>query len=224
VRRIVRNEPISPWLVELLDGPPLEADALVLATEAHAAARLIDAQDPALALQLRAIPYASSVIANVAYRRDQVQHPLDGFGAVVPAIEGRSILAVSFSSVKFPDRAPAGTVLLRVFIGGAAHPEFCEFEDATIAELVRRELGELIGAAGEPLFLRIDRHPRSMPQYILGHLDHVATIRRKLARHPRLYLAGIAYDGVGIPDCIHAAETTADALLDALANPAASAA
>ncbi len=224
VRRIVRNEPISPWLVELLDGPPREADALILATEAHAAARLIDAQDPALALQLRAIPYASSVIANVAYRRDQIQHPLDGFGAVVPAIEDRSILAVSFSSVKFANRAPAGTVLLRVFIGGAAHPEFCELDDRAIEELVRRELGELIGAAGEPLFLRIDRHPRSMPQYILGHLDHVAAIRRKLACHPRLYLAGIAYDGVGIPDCIHAAETTADALLDALANPAASAA
>jgi len=224
VRRIIRNEPISPWLVELLDGPPREADAVILATEAHAAARLIDAQDPALALQLRAIPYASSVIANVAYRRDQIQHPLDGFGAVVPAIERRSLLAVSFLSVKFPNRAPADTVLLRIFIGGATHPEFFDLDDAAIGDLVRRELGELIGASGDPLFLRIGRHPRSMPQYILGHLDHVAAIRRKLARHPRLYLAGIAYDGVGIPDCIHAAQKTADSLLDALANPAASAA
>ena len=87
VRRISRNEPVSPWLVELLDGPPLEADAVVVATEAHAAARFLDAQDPALALQLRAIPYASSLIANIAYRRDQISHPLDGFGAVVPATE-----------------------------------------------------------------------------------------------------------------------------------------
>jgi oxygen-dependent protoporphyrinogen oxidase len=224
VRRIIRNEPISPWLVELLDGSPLEADAVILATEAHAAARVLDAQDPGLALQFRAIPYASSVIVNVAFRRDQIQHPLDGFGAVVPAIEGRSILAVSFLSVKFPNRAPAGTVLLRVFIGGATQADYFDLDDPAIADLVRRELADLIGASGDPLFLRIGRHPRSMPQYILGHLDRVAAIRRKLARHPRLYLAGIAYDGVGIPDCIHAAERTADTLLDALANPAASAA
>jgi oxygen-dependent protoporphyrinogen oxidase len=224
VRRIARNEPVSPWLVELLDGPPLEADAVVLTTEAHAAARLIDAQDPALALQLRAIPYASSVIVNVAYRRDQIQHPLDGFGAVVPAIEGRPILAVSFLSIKFPNRAPAGSVLLRVFIGGATQPELFELDDEAIGEIVRRELGELIGATGEPLFQRIGRHPRSMPQYTLGHLDRIEAIRRKLARHPRLYLTGIAYDGVGIPDCIHAAETTADTVLASLANPAASAA
>jgi oxygen-dependent protoporphyrinogen oxidase len=224
VRRIIRNEPISPWLIELLDGPPIEADAVVLTTEAHAAARLIDAQDPGLALQLRAIPYASSIIVNVAYRRDQIKHPLDGFGAVVPAIEGRSILAVSFLSVKFPTRAPAGTTLLRVFIGGATQPEFFDLDDAAIDEIVRRELGELIGASGDPLFSQIGRHPRSMPQYVLGHLDHVAAIRRKLARHPRLYLTGIAFDGVGIPDCIHAAESTADAVLDALANAAASAA
>jgi oxygen-dependent protoporphyrinogen oxidase len=224
VRRIVRNQPVSPWLVELLDGPPMEADAVVLATEAHAAARLIDAQDPSLALQLRAIPYASSIIVNVAYRRDQIKHPLDGFGAVVPAIEGRPILAVSFLSVKFPNRAPAGTALLRVFIGGATQPEYCDLDDAAVGDLVRRELGDLIGASGDPLFLRVGRHPRAMPQYVLGHLDRVAAIRRKLARHPRLYLTGIAFDGVGIPDCIHAAESTADALLDALANAAASAA
>lgn len=224
VRRIVRNDPISPWLVELLDGPPMEADAVLMAAEAHASARLIDAQDPGLALQLRAIPYASSIIVNVAYRRDQIRHPLDGFGAVVPAIEGRPILAVSFLSVKFPSRAPAGTALLRVFIGGATQPELCDLDDDAIGELVRQEMRDLIGASGDPLLMQVGRHPRAMPQYVLGHLDHVAAIRRKLARHPRLYLTGIAFDGVGIPDCIHAAESTADTLLDALANAAASAA
>jgi oxygen-dependent protoporphyrinogen oxidase len=224
VRRISRNEPVSSWLVELLDGPPLEADAIVVATEAHAAARFLDAQDPVLALQLRAIPYASSLIANIAYRRDQISHPLDGFGAVVPATEGRSILAVSFLSVKFPNRAPAGTVLLRVFIGGVTQPEQLEHDDAAVTALVQHELAGLIGASGEPIFTQITRHPRAMPQYNLGHLDRVAAIRRNLAKYSRLYLAGIAYDGVGIPDCIHAAETTADSLIDALANPAASAA
>jgi protoporphyrinogen/coproporphyrinogen III oxidase len=224
VRRISRNEPVSPWLVELLDGPPLEADAVVVATEAHAAARFLDAQDPALALQLRAIPYASSLIANIAYRRDQISHPLDGFGAVVPATERRSILAVSFLSVKFPNRAPAGTVLLRVFIGGVTQPEQLEHDDAFVTSLVQQELAGLIGASGEPIFTRITRHPRAMPQYNLGHLDRVAAIRRNLAKYSRLYLAGIAYDGVGIPDCIHAAEDTADSLIDALAKQTASAA
>jgi protoporphyrinogen/coproporphyrinogen III oxidase len=224
VRRVSRNGPTSPWLVELLDGPPLEADAVILATEAHAAARLLDSQDPALALQLRAIPYASSLIVNVAYRRDHVSHPLDGFGVVVPAIENRSILAVSFLSVKFPNRAPAGTVLLRVFIGGATRPDQFELDDGSISQLVESELAGLIGASGQPLLMEISRHPRSMPQYNLGHLERVASIRRHLAKYSRLYLAGIAYDGVGIPDCVHAAEMTADSLLDSLANPAASAA
>ena len=225
VRRISRNEPVSPWLIELLDGPPLEADAVIVATEAHAAARFLDSQDPLLALQLRAIPYASSLIVNIAYRRDQISHPLDGFGVVVPAIEGRPILAVSFLSVKFPNRAPAGQrPLARVH----------RRRDASRAVRSRRSGGHragpraswarLIGASGEPLFTRIGRHPRSMPQYNLGHLDRVANIRRHLAKYSRLYLAGVAYDGVGIPDCIHAAEMTADSLLDALANPAASAA
>jgi oxygen-dependent protoporphyrinogen oxidase len=224
VRRISRNAPVSPWLVELLDGPPIEADSVVLATEAHAAARLLDSADPALALQLRAIPYASSIIVNIAYHRDQITHPLDGFGAVVPAIEGRPILAVAFLSVKFPNRAPAGSVLLRAFIGGATRTDQLDLDDDALSALVQRELGELIGASGEPLFARIGRHPRSMPQYNLGHLERVASIRRHLSKHGGLYLTGIAYDGVGIPDCVHAAELTADALLDALANPAASAA
>ncbi len=224
VRRLSRNEPASAWLVELLDGPPIEAGAVVLATEAHASARLIDGVDPGLALQLRAIPYASSIIVNIAFPRDQVAHPLDGFGAVVPAIENRSILAVSFLSVKFPHRAPAGTVLMRVFVGGATQPELFDRDDEAIKTLVRSELHDLLGARGEPLLLDIARHPRSMPQYTLGHLDRVEAIKRQAARHPRLILAGIGYEGVGIPDCAHAAERAADATLLALADPAAPAA
>ncbi len=224
VRRLSRKGPASPWVVELLDGPPIEASAVVLATEAHASARLIDGVDPDLALQLRAIPYASSVIVNIAYPRDQIAHPLDGFGAVVPAIENRSILAVSFLSVKFPHRAPPGTVLMRVFVGGATRPDLFERDDEAIKTLVRAELYELLGARGEPLLIEVGRHPRAMPQYTLGHLDRVEAIRQRAARHSRLILSGVAYDGVGIPDCVHAAELAADAALSALAEPAAPAA
>lgn len=224
VRRVSRNVPASPWLVELLDGPPIEAGAVVLATEAHASARLLDGVDPGLALQLRSIPYASSVIVNIAYPRDRVAHPLDGFGAVVPSAENRSILAVSFLSVKFPRRAPPGTVLMRVFLGGATQPELFDRDDEAITTMVRSELHDLLGARGEPLLVEVGRHPRAMPQYTLGHLDRVEAIRRQASRHPRLVLAGNAFDGVGIPDAIHAAERAADAVLLALAKPAAPAA
>jgi oxygen-dependent protoporphyrinogen oxidase len=220
VRRVMRPEPTGPWRVELLDGPPLEASAVVLATEAHAAARLIDGQDAELALHLRSIPYASSAVVNLAYARDRVAHPLDGFGAVVPAAEGRSILAISFTSVKFPGRAPAGTVLMRVFLGGATQPEVFDLDDDALVALARRELGELIGASGDPLLADVARHPRGMPQYTLGHLDRVAAIRRQLARHAGLALASNALDGVGIPDCIRSAQAAADATLAALADPA----
>jgi oxygen-dependent protoporphyrinogen oxidase len=220
VRRISRNVSASPWLVELLDGPPIEADAVVLATEAHASARLLDGVDPSLALQLRAIPYASSAIVNIAYRRDQVTHPLDGFGAVVPAIEKRAILAVSFLSVKFPRRAPAGTVAMRVFLGGATQPELFDRDDEALKTIVRAELHDLLGASGEPILIEVARHPRAMPQYTLGHLDRVEEVRRLAARHPRLILTGNAFDGVGIPDVVHAAEAAADRALAALADPA----
>jgi oxygen-dependent protoporphyrinogen oxidase len=224
VRRISRPDPVSPWLIDLLDGPPITAAAVVLATEAHASARLVDGFDPDLALRLRAIPYASSVIVNIAYRRDQVAHPLDGFGVVVPAIERRSILAVSFLSVKFPRRAPAGTVLMRVFVGGAMQPELFDLDDPAITSLAQRELADLLGAVGDPLLIEVGRHPRAMPQYTLGHLDRVAAIRLQAARHSRLILTGNAFDGVGIPDVIRNAQAAADATLLALADPAATAA
>ncbi len=224
VRRIARAEPGGLWRVERLDAPPIEARGVLLTTEAHVSARLVDGIDPDLALRLRSIPYASSVVVQLGYNRDRVAHPLDGFGAVVPAIEDRPLLAVSFTSVKFPGRAPAGTVLLRAFIGGATRPDLFERDDEAIVGLVRRELAELIGASGEPLLIKVDRHPRGMPQYTLGHLDRVAEVRRLAARHPSLHLAGNAFDGVGIPDCIRSGYDAADAFLATLAGRSATAA
>ena len=216
VRRIIRPDPAGPWRVELLEGPPIEAAAVLLASEAHASARLVDGFDPELSLQLRSIPYASSIVANVAFRRDAIAHPLDGFGVVVPAIEGRSILAASFTSVKFPGRAPADSVLLRVFVGGATQPDLFDLDDSAIERLLQRELAELLGASGDPLFTEIARHPRGMPQYTMGHLDRVAAIRARQAKHAGLALAGNAFGGVGIPDCIRSGQEQADAILAAL--------
>ena len=224
VRRVVRPEPGGLWRVEPLDGPPIDAAGVILATEAHASARLLDGFDPELALDLRSIPYASSAIVTVGVRRDRVSHPLDGFGAVVPAIERRKILAASFSSVKFPGRAPTGSVLLRAFVGGATQPELFDLDDAAIEAIVLDELARMIGLTGTPELVRVARHPRAMPQYTLGHLDRVAKIRRRVAQHDRLILAGNAFDGVGIPDVVRNANDAADAMLLALADPAATAA
>ncbi len=221
VRKITKPEPGSSlWHVELLNGVTLDANAVIMATEAYSSARLLDGVDPDLALHLRSIPYASSVVVNIAYRRDEVAHPLDGFGVVVPQIEGRLILAVSFTSVKFPMRAPAGTVLMRVFVGGATQPDLFDLDDAAILEIVHRELGELLGVKGAPILQVIARHSRAMPQYTLGHLDRVAAIRGRQARHSKLILCGNAFDGVGIPDCVHGATEAADAALAALTESA----
>ncbi len=225
VRRITRGTGVShnqdhvrPWLVELRDGPQLEADALVLATEAHASARLVDGFDPDLATMLREIPYASSAIVSLAFDRDQIAHPLDGFGVVVPQREGRSILAASFLSVKFPRRAPEKSVVIRTFLGGATQPELFEHDDEELVRIVRAELRSLLGARGEPRLVQVDRHARAMPQYTLGHLDRVAAIIDRVRSWPDLVLTGSAFTGVGVPDCIGSARRAIEALADSLAQ------
>jgi oxygen-dependent protoporphyrinogen oxidase len=216
VAGIAREE--TRWTLRLGDGTNLEADGIILGIPAFQAAALTRDLDADLASELETIPYASSVIVNLAYRREEILHPLDGFGFVVPACEGRTVIACSFSSVKFAGRAPAGHVLLRAFAGGALQPESFEWDDETLLTAVRRDLNELLGIRADPLWTQVTRHPRSMPQYHVGHLDRVAKLERLLHRWPTLKLAGNAYRGVGIPDVIHSGEAAADALLANLAS------
>lgn len=206
------------WSVRLEDGTSLEADAVILSLPAFHAAALMRDLDPDLARELDAIPYASSVTVNLAYCKEDITHPLDGFGFVVPACEGRTIVACSFSSVKFVNRAPAGHALLRAFAGGALQPEAFEWDDERVLTAVRRDLDELLGIRGAPLWTVVARHPRSMPQYHVGHMARLAGLEQKLARWPGLKLAGNAYRGVGIPDAIHTGETAADALLSEISS------
>jgi oxygen-dependent protoporphyrinogen oxidase len=189
------------WAVETEAGRRREADALVLALPAPAAARLLAPLDSALAAALAAVPYAGTVTIHVAYDRVKIRHPLDGFGFVVPAVERRGLLACTFSSVKFEGRAPEGAVLLRAFVGGALRPDLVERPDADLVTLVRSELEALIGAEGPPRFTEIRRHPAAMPQYEVGHLDRVAAIRDRVRAHRGLARAGSAYAGIGLPDC-----------------------
>ena len=169
-----------------------------------------------LSAELAAIPYASTAVVSLAYDRSQIAHPLDGFGFVVPAIEGRRILSASFSSQKFPGRAPADKVLLRIFIGGACQPEYLERNDAELQQLAAEEIADLLGASGQPLFATIARWPQSMPQYHLGHLDRVAKIESRVAGIPGLALAGNAFRGVGIPQVIQSGEAAAERIVEGL--------
>ena len=198
------------------DGETLSADAVCLALPAYASARLLRGVDDELAAELERIPYASTATVNLAYRRSDIPHPLDGFGFVVPFIERRAVLACTFSSVKFKARAPEGCELLRAFVGGALQPEMFALDEERMLEAVRRDLRELLGINAPPLFAHIERWPRSMAQYHVGHLELVSRINRRLQRHPTLALCGNAYTGAGLPDCVRTGETAADSLIKQL--------
>jgi oxygen-dependent protoporphyrinogen oxidase len=208
-----RPNALPGWRVHLYSGDTLEADSVCIALPAYRAAGLVEAVDPVLAARLLAIPYASSATVNLAYRRADVPHPLDGFGFVVPAREGRAILGCTFSGVKFPGRAPQGHALLRAFLG---EPYATELADDTVEAAVREDLRLLLGIRSAPLWTTVSRHPNAMAQYPVGHLDHVAEIEARVAQIPGLTLAGNAYRGIGIPDCIRGGEAAAEGIIASL--------
>jgi oxygen-dependent protoporphyrinogen oxidase len=185
-------------------------DELIVAASAACTAKLLRTVDDELATLITYIPHAGCSLALLGVRRDRIDHPLDGFGFVVPAIEKRRIIAGSMASVKFPGRAPEGKVLLRVFLGGALQPELNQLADGEIRQLVLEELGELIGLRGEPEFFDVARWLGMMPQYHVGHLDLVRRIEERAAELPHFALAGNAYRGVGIPFCIRSGELAAE--------------
>ncbi|HEX3869360.1 MAG TPA: protoporphyrinogen oxidase [Pirellulales bacterium] len=185
-------------------------DAVIVSTPAPKAAHVLQDAAPELSQELRAIEYAGSVVAIVGYRSDQFPQPLQGFGFVVPDVERRDILAVSYSSQKYDDRAPEGHVLLRVFLGGAGRPDLVHDSDDELRRIVEQQLRELLQVRGEPVLWHLARWPSAMPQYHVGHLDRVARIESLVARVPTLALAGNAYRGVGIPQCIHSGEAAAE--------------
>ena len=180
--------------------------------------KLLEGVDPEISKKLRMIRYASTATVNLAYRVEDIHRSIDGFGFVVPAIEGREILACTFSHVKFAGRSPQELALLRVFMGGALQPKVFEYEDAELLRVIKRNLKELLGIVANPILFRIERHPLSMAQYRVGHLDLVADIEERLERFPTLQLAGNAFTGIGIPDCIHRGEICADNLMSKLSG------
>jgi oxygen-dependent protoporphyrinogen oxidase len=216
--KVVAIERERGWKIRTDKEEPIYADAICLAVPAYVAAQLLTNINQTLATELHAIKYASTATINLAYRREAINHPLDGFGFVVPYVEKRSLIACTFSNVKFPGRAPQDQVLLRAFVGGALQPEMFALDETEMLGRVEKDLRELLGITGEPLFAEVSKWERSMPQYEVGHLDRVASIEAGLAQLPNLQLAGNAYRGAGIPDCIRSGETAAEKLINSLAS------
>jgi oxygen-dependent protoporphyrinogen oxidase len=200
------------WLIRTDSESTIEADAVCLAVPAYVAASLLHNVHEHLATQLNQIKYASTATINFAYARSAIRHPLNGFGFVVPFVEKRSLIACTFSNVKFNNRAPAEHVLLRAFAGGALQPEIFALPD--METRIEADLRELLGINGEPLFKEVAKWERSMPQYEVGHLDRVAAIENEVRSLPGLALAGNSYRGAGIPDCIRSGEAAAESLVN----------
>ncbi|MGC1400392.1 protoporphyrinogen oxidase [Candidatus Binatus sp.] len=200
------------WRLALAGGESIDADAVICAAPAYAAARIVATIAPAAAKMLGEISYASSATVNLTYRESDFDGPPRAFGFVVPASERRRIIAGSFSSFKFEGRSPAGAILARAFVGGEMSRDMMSLSDDEMVAAVRDEFRELLGVSVAPGFTEVRRWPDSMPQYEVGHLARVAEIEHATAEIPAFAIAGAAYRGVGIPDCIRSGEDAADAI------------
>jgi oxygen-dependent protoporphyrinogen oxidase len=207
------------WRLALTDGGSIDADAVICAAPAYAASRIVATIAPAAAKMLGEISYASAATVNLTFRESDFDGPPRAFGFVVPAIEHRRIIAGSFSSFKFEGRAPAGSILARAFVGGEMSREMMRLRDDEMIAAVRDEFRALLGVSATPGIAEVRRWPDSMPQYEVGHLTRVAEIERAVAEIPSFAIAGAAYRGVGIPDCIRSGEDAADAIFAKLSAP-----
>ena len=194
-------------------------DKLIVAAPSACTAKLLRTVDDELATLITYIPHAGCSIALVGIRRDQVAHPLDGFGFVVPAIEKRRIIAGSMASVKFPGRGARRQSLAAHLRRRSVQPELNQLSDEETRSLVLDELGDLIGLRGEPEFFDVARWLGMMPQYHVGHLDLVRRIEERAAALPHFALAGNAYRGVGIPFCIRSGEQAAERVMQTAEAP-----
>ncbi|HMB53581.1 MAG TPA: protoporphyrinogen oxidase [Thermoanaerobaculia bacterium] len=198
------------WRLETATGPPVDAASVILAAPAWVSAPWLGPHAPEAAAVLAAIRYVSTAAVSLGYENEDLTMPLDGFGFVVPASEGRRITACTWSSAKFEGRAEPGEALLRVFLGGPKGERWLEAKDDYLVQVAREELADLMSLRGEPLLAKVHRHWRGTPQYEVGHQERIAAAEAALPEG--LHLAGSAYHGIGIPDCIASGRRAAAAV------------
>ncbi len=207
-RRLSKSR--AGFKAELVEGGHIVADAALVAVPAAMAATMLADINADLSQTLLQIPHVSTATVSAAFPWPAIPRPLNGFGYLIPRQESRPVLASTWSSVKFPHRAPAGHALLRAFIGRAGDDDMVTAPEEDLIDMARGEWRTTLGISAEPTLSRVYRWPRGMPQYTLGHADRLATIQSYLQATPGLFLAGNGYRGIGIPDCILGGETAAE--------------
>jgi len=204
----------SPYRIRCESGQAYEADAVILALPVHQCAAFFASLGDVLTDAFRAIPYSSAITVNLGFDEEVAAALPAGFGFLVPRKERSRLLACTFVHNKFPHRAPEGKALLRCFLGGVRDPEVFELSNNEISLLIRQELRATLGIETLPLFSFISRWPSSMAQYTVGHEDRITRIANLLQKYPHLYLAGNAYSGIGISDCIRTGRDAAQRAMD----------
>lgn len=199
------------YQVRLDDGTNMFSDALIVTTPAYISADLLEHMIPSLAVALRELRYVSTATVTICVREADITRAIGGYGVIIPRGEGRKINACTISSRKFAGRAPTGYALVRAFVGGSRTPEALDLSDEQLITLVRDELRDILGISATPRFTRVYRWERGNPQYDVGHIERIAAIEQLLP--DGIYLAGAAYHGVGIPDCIHQGRKIAEAIV-----------
>lgn len=199
----VRSRELGRWTYDLIlqDGSALSADGVVLATPAYVSAELLRPLTPIAGGLLDMIPYASTATIAMAFPRT-LTSAIEGFGFIVPRKEQRHLIAATWTSLKWPSRAPADQLLVRCYIGGVGREDILQLDDDVLATKVREELAAVCGIGVEPSYTEVNRWWKAMPQYTLGHLDRLVQLEAAVSRYPGLVLTGAGYRGVGIPDCI----------------------
>ena len=194
-------------------GEWMEADRVVLACEAHSASALAGAMDGRIGELLGSVPYSSSMTVALGFDAGDFAKPPVGFGFLVPRKERRRLVACTWVGTKFSHRVPDGKIVARCFLGGRDDAAVLEESDEAVTATVTGELREIAGVTAPVRFSRISRWPRSMAQYPVGHADRVRELEERLGGIAGLYVAGNAYQGIGIPDCIRMGKTAAEKIL-----------
>ncbi len=210
VKKISKNSAKNHWKIETTAGQMIEADAVCLTLPARQTKELIKEDSPELFSKLAELRYESMAIIYLAYRTSELGPISQGFGFVVPRTEKKAVLACTFVDQKFENRAPLGHRLFRIFVGGAFSGEFLQKDDKSLLETIQKELQQLLEIQTKPLFSEVQRHPSSMVQCGVGHLDWLAQVRALAQEKSGLYLTGAGFGGVGIPDCVREAEICAE--------------
>ncbi|HET9576159.1 MAG TPA: protoporphyrinogen oxidase [Nitrospira sp.] len=216
----VRSHQLGRWTYDVMlgDGSALSVDSLVLATPAYVSADLLRPLTPIASGLLDMIPYASTATIAIGYPASVIGGAVQGFGFVVPRVEQRDLIAATWTSIKWPHRAPPDQLMVRCYVGGVGREAILQLDDQALVNRVKAELRQICGVTAEPTYVEVNRWMKAMPQYQLGHLERLEQAEGALSRYGGLVLTGAAYRGVGIPDCIRHGDSAADKVVRSLSG------